>query len=268
MAAKQEDKRNVLKGRFANLNSADTETGESPLENSLDTLLGIGSKSSVEEVVMLQASQLYPFGYYDEKRKVLHRYKPYTKDEMAAFAQDIKQNGILQPLIVRQRKLEEYEILAGHNRKEGAVLAGLDVIPCFVRDVDDDMAIIIMNTTNLNQRGELLPSQRAYGYKDQMDAMKRQGKRTDLSEATGKKRTDEIIGELVGENRMTIQRYIRLTYLTPGLMEMVDNGTLPIGTAENISHLHKEVQNNIEEMMATGGLSLTMAQSAELKDNL
>ena len=153
-------------------------------------------------------------------------FRAYTEDKLAELAADIGANGIISPLSVRSMPGGTYQILAGHNRRAAARLAGLDKVPCIVRDVDDDAAALIVVNTNLNQRDELLPSEKAKAYKIQLEALKHQGKSTSR-QFVGKSESADAVGEMSGERGRQIQRYIRLNNLVPELLELVDTKKNP-----------------------------------------
>ena len=153
-----------------------------------------------------------------------HPFQVRDDDSMRETVESIKTYGVLQPAIVRPTKDGDYEILSGHRRKHASELAGRKTIPAIVRELDDDAAIIFMVDSNL-QRENILPSERAAAYKMKMEALKRQGVRTDLtsSQVETKLRSDQKVAEEAGESRAQIQRYIRLTELQPELQQMVDD---------------------------------------------
>lgn len=170
--------------------------------------------------------------------------------------ESIRENGVLTPVLIRPTKKNEYEMISGHRRIYAAKLAGLTTIPAIVREMEEDDAVIAMVDANI-QREELLPSERAFAYKMKMDAMKRQGARSDLditSTQNGWKcETAELIGQQVGESKNQIRRYIRLTELIPKLLDMVDNKKLQFTVAVEISYIDKEVQEWIYEYICENG---------------
>lgn len=159
-----------------------------------------------------------------------HPFKVRNDQKMIETVESVKENGVLVPAIVRIKEDGKYEMVAGHRRKRACELAKIDKIPCLVKDLTDDQATIIMVDSNL-QREQILPSERAFAYKMKLEAMKRQGKRTDLTcdqngyKLSGKKSV-EILAEEVGESKTQVQRYIRLTELIPEILELVDNQIL------------------------------------------
>ena len=195
-------------------------------------------------------------------------FKPYSDEKLQELADDITENGILSPLLVRPYG-NTYQIMAGHNRANAAALAGLDTVPCIVKDVDDDTAVSIMLTTNLNQRDELLPSEKAFAYKMQLDTIKHQGQRRDLTSAPlepNLSRSNEMVAKSVGESRANVQRYIRLTYLLPALLDMVDNKQVPFRAGVSLSYLKDEAQQLLQSFMNEHKLeSVSLEQADRIK---
>lgn len=178
-------------------------------------------------------------------------FRPYSSEDLESLRQDIIAHGIIQPLIVRPAGLHQYEIIAGHNRRSAARAAGYTVVPCLVRNLSDDEAIMQMCSTNLQQRKNLLPSEKAFAYKMQLDAMKRQGFRTDLtSTQDGQKLENKYsvqkLADDCSDSRVQIQRYIRLTYLTPALLQAVDEKKLGLTIGATLSFLSPKNQQIVE----------------------
>ena len=175
-------------------------------------------------------------------------FRPYSSEDMEALQQNIRERGIIQPLIVRPLGNHQYEIIAGHNRRSAARAVGYSAVPCIVRELTDDEAILQMISTNLQQRKNLLPSEKAFAYKIQLDAMKRQGFRTDLTsrQLVGRLETADLVGQEVGECGRQIQRYIRLTNLTPALLQAVDEKRLGLTIGATLSFLSRENQEAVE----------------------
>ena len=173
-----------------------------------------------------------------------------TQERLDQMAESIRRNGILNPLLVR-RMGERYQILGGHTRKAAAAKIGYKELPCVVMDVDDDEAENIFVTDNLMQRPGLLPSEKAWAYRTKLEAMKRQGERTDLtlSQVGTKLRADENLANEVGESRNQIQRYIRLTELNPDLLDLVDDGKLGLTIAVELSYLDELVQSMLADYL-------------------
>ena len=172
-----------------------------------------------EHIQMLSPEKMKPFPN--------HPFKVIDDDKMTDMVESIKEYGVLVPIIVRPVENGNYEIVSGHRRHHAAVLAGQEEIPAIVREMDEDAAVLVMVDSNL-QRENILPSEKAFAYKMKLEAMNRQGQRTDLtlSQVGTRLRSDEIISNQTGESRNQIQRYIRLTHLIPDILEMVDNKIL------------------------------------------
>lgn len=175
-----------------------------------------------------------------------HPFKVKMDESMSDLVESVKSYGVLSPVIVRPKGNGEYEMIAGHRRKKASELAGKDSIKCIVQDVTDDEAIILMVDSNL-QREQLLPSEKAFAYKMKLDAMKRQAGRPKENGATvlphleGKKSRD-ILAEQYGESHEQIRKYIRLTYLSPPLLDMVDEGKIAMRPAVELSYLTENEQ--------------------------
>lgn len=177
-----------------------------------------------------------------------HPFRPYTKEKLEALRRDIIERGVIQPLIVRPLGEHRYQIISGHNRRTAATAAGYTVLPCVVRQLDDDEAVLQMISTNLQQRLDLRFSEKAFAYKMQMETLKHQGARTDLSSSQlgTRLRSDEIMAEQSGESRNQIQRYIRLTYLIPTLLDRVDEREIGFTIGETLSYLNPQSQQIVE----------------------
>jgi len=173
-----------------------------------------------------------------------HPFKVKADEAMLEMADSVKQYGVLVPGLVRPKADGGYEMVAGHRRKKASELAGRETMPCIVRELDDDQATIIMVDSNL-QRENISPSEKAFAYKMKLEAMNRQGQRTDLTRSQvgnkldGKK-SSEVLAEQVGESRNQIFRYIRLTELTPSILEMVDDKRIAFNPAVELSYLSEE----------------------------
>lgn len=210
------------------------------------------AENSQERVQMIPIEELHPF--------LEHPFRVVDDEAMLRTTESIAQFGILTPLIARPLEEGGFEIISGHRRAHAAKMAGLSKVPVIVREMDDDAATVLMVDSNL-QRESILPSERAFAYRMKMEAMKHQGKRTDmtLSQFGTKLRTDEEIAKLTGESRNQIQRYIRLTYLIPDLLEMVDQKQIGLNPAVELSYLKRkeqeEVMDAIEYAQATPSLS-------------
>lgn len=171
-------------------------------------------------------------------------FRLYTEAEMDAMRRSISAHGVLQRLIVRPWTDGKYQIISGRNRRTGARLAGYATAPCEIRNLDDYEAELQMIATNLHQRPDLLPSEKAWAYRKQLEIMSKQGKRTDLTcGQTGHKSRDN----LTDESGRTVQRYIRLTYLLPELLDAVDNKALGFGAGVALSYLEEEKQQAVHQ---------------------
>ena len=153
-----------------------------------------------------------------------HPFKVKMDDKMLETIESVRDHGVLVPALVREKPVGGYEMISGHRRKMASELAGKETMPCIVRNLSDDEAVVVMVDSNL-QREEILPSEKAFAYKMKLDAMKRQGQRTDLTSSPlatklRGKRSDELLGEQVGESKDQIRRYIRLTNLIPEILDM------------------------------------------------
>ncbi len=177
-----------------------------------------------------------------------HPFRPYTQEKLDALRRDIVGRGVIQPLIVRPLGDHRYQIISGHNRRTAARSAGYTVLPCIVRKLDDDEAVLQMISTNLQQRMDLRFSEKAFAYKMQMDTLRHQGARTDLtsSQPGTRLRADEILAQQDGSSRNQIQRYIRLTYLLPSLLDKVDEGKVGLTIGETLSYLNAENQRIVD----------------------
>ena len=187
-------------------------------------------------------------------------------DAMREMAESVKRFGILSPAVVRQKEDGRYELISGHRRKKACELAGIDKMPVIVRNMDRDEAIIFMVDSNL-QRERLLPSEKAFSYKMRLEAMKRQGQRTDLASSPlgTKLRSDTELAQRAGESRNQIQRYIRLTELIPDLLQMVDEGKIAFRPAVELSYLTKEEQASLHEAMESEDCTPSLAQAIKIK---
>lgn len=197
-----------------------------------------------------------------------HPYKVKQDESMLELAASIREKGVVNPALVRPKPEGGYEMVAGHRRKFASELAGKTNMPCIVRNLTDDEATIIMVDSNL-QREKVLPSEKAFAYKMKLDAMKRQGQRTDLTstpvEQKLSKYSVEILGEVVGESRSQIQRYIRLTELIPPILDMVDEGKIAMRPAVELSYLPKERQQELFDTMELEDCTPSHAQAIKLR---
>lgn len=210
-----------------------------------------------EKVQEISLSELHPFAQ--------HPFKVKDDEAMAETAESIKEYGVLVPAIARPRDEGGYELVAGHRRHRASELAGLETMPVLVRNLDDDAATIIMVDSNL-QRENILPSERAFAFKLKLDAIKRQGARTDLtSTQVAQKLSVEKVGESAGVSKDQVRRYIRLTELIPELLDMVDDKKIAFNPAVELSYLKPEEQTNLLEAMDMEQATPSLSQAQRLK---
>lgn len=214
-------------------------------------------------IELIRLDQLHPFPD--------HPFKLYSEDRMLEMTESVRQSGVLTPILVRPVKNGDgFEIISGHNRVEAAKRAGLSEVPGTIREMDNETAIIAMIDSNLRQREKLQPSEKAFAFKMKLDAIKRQGQRTDLTLAQVEpklkdKPARERIGESVGESKNQISRFIRLTELIPPLLDMVDENKLAFNPAVAISYLNVEQQCWLMEIMEKEECSPSLSQADHLK---
>lgn len=198
-----------------------------------------------------------------------HPFKVRMDEEMQQMAESVKEHGVLVPALVREKSGGGYEMVAGHRRKRAAELAELSEIPCIVRNLTDDEAIIVMVDSNL-QREKILPSEKAFAYKMRLEAMNRQAgrpKKENLTPAVSEKnlRTNEQLAEKVGESREQIRRYIRLTYLLPEMLDMVDDGKIALRPAVELSYLAEKEQHFLLDTMFSEDCTPSHAQAIKMR---
>ena len=187
--------------------------------------------------------------------------------EMAALLESIQKNGILTPLIVRSiEDTDEYEVISGHRRLHAAQKAGITEVPALIYALDRDAATIAVVDSNLH-REHILPSEKAFAYKLKMDALSHQGKRTDLTstQPVAKLRTADVVGEALNESRETVRRFIRLTYLIPELLDLMDEGKIALMVGEALSYLGDEEQYAVLEQCEINDCTPSYAQAVEMK---
>ena len=214
-----------------------------------------------ERVQSLPLDKLEPFPN--------HPFKVIDDDKMLETVESIKGRGVLVPILVRPTNDGNFEIVSGHRRHHASLLAGKTEIPAIVREMDDDTAILLMVDSNL-QREELLPSEKAFAYKMKLDAMKRQGQRTDLTCARIAHKSDgiksrDILAEQVGESKDQIRRYIRLTSLVPDLLNRVDNKTIAFNAAVEVSYLTEPEQKMLCDATEREECTPNLKQARRLK---
>ena len=211
-----------------------------------------------EQVQQIPIAELYPF--------TNHPFKVLDDESMQRTVESVEQYGVLSPLIARPRPEGGYEIISGHRRQHAAQLAGLETLPVIVRNMDDNAAVLLMVDSNL-QRENILPSERAFAYKMKLEALKNQGARSDLTSAQigTKLRADEKVALDSGESRSQIQRFIRLTYLIPELLDMVDEKKIAFNPAVELSYLDEAQQRDFFEAMEDTQNAPSLSQAQRLK---
>ena len=194
-----------------------------------------------------------------------HPFKVLDDEDMMNLAESIREQGIITPATLRKKEDGRYEILSGHRRKRACELAGLDTLRSEVVEMDRDAAVIFMVDSNL-QRTTILPSEKAFSYKMRLEAMKRQGRRTDLtSRPVGEKLSVERLGEEVSESGRQVHRYIRLTELIPELLEKVDKGEIALRPAVDISYLPEDIQRSLLDTIEMEQCTPSYAQTRRMR---
>ena len=220
------------------------------------------AEAQLEKVVTLNPADISDFPN--------HPFKVKQDEAMAEMADSVKQYGVLVPALVRPKADGGYEMVAGHRRKCAATLAGITEMPCIVRNLTDDEATIIMVDSNL-QRETILPSEKAFAYKMKLEAMKRQGQRSDLTSAPLEpklkgSRSNEELAASSPDSRSQIQRFIRLTELIPPVLDMVDSGKIAFRPAVELSYLSKEQQQSLYDTMECEDCTPSLAQAIKMKE--
>ena len=217
------------------------------------------AEAQLEKVVTLNPADISDFPN--------HPFKVKQDEAMAEMVDSVKQYGVLVPALVRPKADGGYEMVAGHRRKCAATLAGITEMPCIVRNLTDDEATIIMVDSNL-QRETILPSEKAFAYKMKLEAMKRQGQRSDLTSTplVSKSRSNEELGQKNGDSREQVRRFIRLTELIPSVLDMVDSGKIAFRPAVELSYLSKEQQQSLYDTMECEDCTPSLAQAIKMKE--
>jgi ParB family chromosome partitioning protein len=194
-------------------------------------------------------------------------FHPYKEDEMEKMVESIQENGVISPIVVRPKEDGTYEIISGHNRVEACRRAGIMQIPSFIREVDDDTAVILMVDSNLRQRDGLSDMEKAKAYELKMEAIKRQGARTDLTscQVGTKFRADNAVAENTDDSPRQIQRYIRLNSLIPALQDAVEDKRIAFNPAVEISYLDPADQAIVQEIMEREETAPSLSQAQKLK---
>ena len=220
------------------------------------------AEAQLEKVVTLNPADISDFPN--------HPFKVKQDEAMAEMVDSVKQYGVLVPALVRPKADGGYEMVAGHKRKCAATLAGITEMPCIVRNLTDDEATIIMVDSNL-QRETILPSEKAFAYKMKLEAMKRQGQRSDLTSTPLEpklkgSRSNEELAASSPDSRSQIQRFIRLTELIPSVLDMVDSGKIAFRPAVELSYLSKEQQQSLYDTMECEDCTPSLAQAIKMKE--
>ncbi|MCI8857744.1 MAG: ParB/RepB/Spo0J family partition protein [Clostridiaceae bacterium] len=231
---------------------------------SLDDLFRTDEERAADSAERVTTLPMDRLRYFKE-----HPFQVRDDEEMQSLVESVEQFGVLSPILVRPVEDGMYEIVSGHRRHRASELANVTEIPAIVRDLSDDEAIILMVDANL-QREKLLPSEKALAYKMKLDAMNRQGKRTDLTYSqVGNKLTNktssEVLAEQTGESKNQIFRYVRLTHLNPELLDMTDKGKLAFNSAVELSYLKPEEQAAVFTAMERDEAAPSLKQARELK---
>lgn len=194
-----------------------------------------------------------------------HPFQVKDNEELQALCDSIREYGVLSPLLARPTE-DGYEIVSGHRRKAAALKLGLDKLPVLVRDMTDDEAIILMVDSNI-QRENLLPSEKAFAYKMKLEAIKHQGRRTDLTcgQVAHKSKSRDIIAEEAGESEKQIRRYIRLTYLAKPILDLVDQQRIAFSPAVELSYLTRQEQAELWDIMQSEDCTPSLSQAVRLK---
>ena len=226
--------------------------------STLDDLFKTDEGRKTEEIKPVPFSELKPFE--QQPFKVL------LDDSMKELVESIKESGVLSPVIARPHKEGGYEILSGHRRVKACELAGITEIPVVIKNLDDDTAVILLVDSN-PQREHILPSEKAYAYQLKLEAMKRQGARSDLTsrQFVGKLESADFLGAQTGESGRQIQRYIRLTNLIDPILEMVDNKQIAFNAAVELSYLGSKEQADLLKAMESEATSPSIEQAKKLR---
>jgi len=243
------------------LSAKPRDLGMTPLDDLFSTDES-RAEAQLEKVVTLNPADISDFPN--------HPFKVKQDEAMAEMVDSVKQYGVLVPALVRPKADGGYEMVAGHRRKCAATLAGITEMPCIVRNLTDDEATIIMVDSNL-QRETILPSEKAFAYKMKLEAMKRQGERTDLTSSPLDKKLKGLtsaqqVSQKSGDSQPQIYRYIRLTELIPSVLDMVDSGKIAFRPAVELSYLSKEQQQSLYDTMECEDCTPSLAQAIKMKE--
>ena len=196
----------------------------------------------------------------------VHPFQVKEDDELRSLMESISQLGVITPCIARRKGEERYELISGHRRKRACELLGIDTLPIIIRELSEDEAVILMVDSNL-QREHILPSEKAFAYKLKLDALKRQGKRSDITSTplVSKFRTGDFVGKDNGDSREQVRRYIRLTYLIPELLEDVDVGKIALRPAVELSYMTEDEQKDLSYTIDTEEATPSLAQAIQMR---
>ncbi len=214
------------------------------------------TQASNSDIIMLPINSLVTFPD--------HPFKLYSGEKLDKLIESIRELGILNPILVRKADDGTYQNLSGHNRVNAAGIIGLKEVPCIIKNVDFDTAVQIVVDSNLRQRDSLLPSEKAFAYKMKLEAMNRQGKRENNSDVIKKSR--ELVGEELGDSGTQVQRYIRLTNLIPSILDLTDEGKIPLNTAVELSYLSHEGQELLYQLLSENCTKIKLSQAIQLKN--
>mgnify|MGYP000827509149 CR=1 FL=1 len=241
-------------------------SGRKPSLTSYDEIFSTEASRQQEQIQSLVLSELHPFKD--------HPFRVLDDDRMMETVESVKEYGVLVPIIARPMADGGYEIVAGHRRCHASRRAGVDTMPCIVRQMDDDTATILMVDSNI-QRENILPSERAQAYKMKLEAIRRKaGRPAKTAEIDGKNNSRQVVGKLEsadevgqvnGESGRTIQRYIRLTNLVPPLLQMVDDGRIAFSPAVELSYLTRDEQAELWDLIGQEDATPSLSQSLRMK---
>ena len=241
---------------------SDSKTTDKYTAMSFEAMYGADESEPDGRPLELDIDTLHPFPNQP--------FRPYKEDEMDKMVESIQENGVISPIVVRPKEDGAYEIISGHNRVEACRRAGITQIPSFIREVDDDTAVILMVDSNLRQREKLSDIEKAKAYEMKLDAIKHQGERTDLTcgqldhKLTGSKSRD-IIAEQSNDSPRQIQRYIRLNRLIKSLQDAVEDKRIAFNPAVEISYLDPADQAVVQEVMEREETAPSLSQAQKLK---
>ena len=210
-------------------------------------------KIRTSPITLIDSANVHPFQVKDD-------------DELRSLMESISQLGVITPCVARRKGEERYELISGHRRKRACELLGIDTLPIIVRELSEDEAVILMVDSNL-QREHILPSEKAFAYKLKLDALKRQGRRSDITSTpvVSKFRTGDFVGKDNGDSREQVRRYIRLTYLIPELLEDVDAGKIALRPAVELSYMTEDEQKDLSYTIDTEEATPSLAQAIQMR---